>query len=144
MKPLFIQSSKGRPQQKAGASNSSTSDMTPTLTSVHEAIVACERCPRLRHYCREIARVKKRAHQHDTYWGRPVPGFGDPAARLLLIALAPAAHGANRTGWSSQDLVDTLSAWPVSRFELIGAHAAEITVATCLIVERLDVVGHIG
>ncbi len=98
MKPLFIQSSKGRPPQKAGASNSSTSDMRPTMNGVHEAIVECERCPRLRHYCREIARVKKRAHQHDTYWGRPVAGFGDPAARLLLIALAPAAHGANRTG----------------------------------------------
>jgi uracil-DNA glycosylase family 4 len=52
----------------------------------------------LRTYCVGIARTKKRAHQADTYWGRPVPGFGDPAARLLLVGLAPAAHGANRTG----------------------------------------------
>jgi uracil-DNA glycosylase family 4 len=49
-------------------------------------------------YCRRVAEEKKRAHRLDTYWGRPVPGFGDPAARLLLIGLAPAAHGANRTG----------------------------------------------
>jgi uracil-DNA glycosylase family 4 len=68
------------------------------LIKVHEQIVSCERCPRLRAYCAEIARVKKRAHRDQTYWGKPVPGFGDPEARLLLIALAPAAHGANRTG----------------------------------------------
>jgi uracil-DNA glycosylase len=52
----------------------------------------------LRAYCTDIARVKKRAYRHETYWGKPVPGFGDPKARLLLVALAPAAHGANRTG----------------------------------------------
>ena len=69
-----------------------------TLAEVTESIVSCERCPRLRQYCRRIAREKKRAHREDTYWGRPVPGFGDPAARLLLVGLAPAAHGANRTG----------------------------------------------
>jgi uracil-DNA glycosylase len=79
------------------ASKPSAQDM-PELDHVHRAIVSCDRCPRLRAYCTEIARVKKRAHQYDTYWGRPVPGFGDPAARLLLVALAPAAHGANRTG----------------------------------------------
>jgi uracil-DNA glycosylase len=69
-----------------------------TLAEVREAIVSCERCPRLRSYCAEVARVKRRAYRHDIYWGKPVPGFGDPAARLLLIGLAPAAHGANRTG----------------------------------------------
>jgi uracil-DNA glycosylase family 4 len=68
------------------------------LAEVREQIVSCERCPRLRAYCTEIARVKKRAHRDETYWGKPVPGFGDPRARLLLVALAPAAHGANRTG----------------------------------------------
>jgi uracil-DNA glycosylase len=68
------------------------------LAEVHSSIVSCERCPRLRSYCIRVAQEKKRAHRHDTYWGRPVPGFGDPDARLLLIALAPAAHGANRTG----------------------------------------------
>jgi uracil-DNA glycosylase len=65
---------------------------------VHDAIVSCEKCPRLRTYCAEVARVKKKAHRDEIYWGKPVPGFGDPDARVLLIALAPAAHGANRTG----------------------------------------------
>lgn len=68
------------------------------LADAHHAIVSCERCPRLRRYCRHIAAEKKRAYRNETYWGRPVPGFGDPAARLLLVGLAPAAHGANRTG----------------------------------------------
>jgi uracil-DNA glycosylase family 4 len=60
--------------------------------------VTCERCPRLRDYCRQIARERRRAFEHDDYWGRPVPNFGDPQARLLIVGLAPAAHGANRTG----------------------------------------------
>jgi len=68
------------------------------LAIVHEQIVACERCPRLREYCTRIAREKKAAHREDVYWGKPVPGFGDPRARLLILGLAPAAHGANRTG----------------------------------------------
>jgi uracil-DNA glycosylase family 4 len=70
----------------------------PGLASIHDTIVGCERCPRLRAYCQQIARDKRRAYRDDTYWGRPVPGFGDPSARLLLVGLAPAAHGANRTG----------------------------------------------
>ncbi len=61
-------------------------------------IVQCRRCPRLASYIREVARTKRRAYQDQTYWGRPVPGFGDRSARLLIIGLAPAAHGANRTG----------------------------------------------
>ena len=69
-----------------------------SLATVRAAIVACDDCPRLRRYCARIAREKKAAHRDDTYWGRPVPGFGDPDARLLLVGLAPAAHGANRTG----------------------------------------------
>jgi uracil-DNA glycosylase family 4 len=68
------------------------------LSTVHAAIIACERCPRLREYCQRIGREKRRAHRDDTYWARPVPGFGDPRARLLILGLAPAAHGANRTG----------------------------------------------
>ena len=68
------------------------------LQVVHEAIVSCDRCPRLRAYCAEIARVKRRAFRDEIYWGKPVPGFGDPDARMVLIGLAPAAHGANRTG----------------------------------------------
>ena len=70
----------------------------PRLADVHHAIVSCERCPRLRDHCRKIAREKKRAFRDEVYWGRPVPGFGDPRARLLIVGLAPAAHGANRTG----------------------------------------------
>ena len=70
----------------------------PSLSSVREGIVRCHACERLRTYCRTIAREKKRAHVHDTYWGRPVPGFGDPHARVFILGLAPAAHGANRTG----------------------------------------------
>ena len=68
------------------------------LISVHAEIVSCERCPRLRSYCRRVAREKRRAYLNETYWGRPVPGFGDPRARVLIVGLAPAAHGANRTG----------------------------------------------
>ena len=69
-----------------------------SLASVRAAVVACEDCPRLRRYCARVAAEKKAAHRDDVYWGRPVPGFGDPRARLLLVGLAPAAHGANRTG----------------------------------------------
>jgi uracil-DNA glycosylase family 4 len=71
---------------------------TRLLTHVTNDIVTCERCERLRTYCRRIAAEKKAAHRGDTYWGRPVPGFGDPQARVLVLGLAPAAHGANRTG----------------------------------------------
>src|SRR6188768_727180 len=73
-------------------------DLPRELADVHHAIVSCERCPRLRDYCRRVAREKRRAFRDETYWARPVPGFGDPAARLLIVGLAPAAHGANRTG----------------------------------------------
>src|SRR5499426_3827752 len=75
-----------------------STDIHDNLAAIHDTIVGCERCPRLRTYCRQIARDKRRAYRDDTYWGKPVPGFGDPAARLLLVGLAPAAHGANRTG----------------------------------------------
>jgi uracil-DNA glycosylase len=68
------------------------------LRPVHEAIVSCTRCPRLRAYCTRIAREKRAAYRTSTYWGLPVPGFGDPRARILIVGLAPAAHGANRTG----------------------------------------------
>ncbi len=68
------------------------------LLLVREQIVRCERCPRLREYCERVGREKRRAFLDETYWARPVPGFGDPKARMLLVGLAPAAHGANRTG----------------------------------------------
>jgi uracil-DNA glycosylase family 4 len=70
----------------------------PALQLVHEAIISCERCPRLRTHCQRVGRDKRRSYRDDTYWARPVPGFGDPRARLLILGLAPAAHGANRTG----------------------------------------------
>ena len=69
-----------------------------SLAAVHRAILSCERCPRLRAHCRRVAREKKREFRDWEYWGRPVPGFGDARARLLIVGLAPAAHGANRTG----------------------------------------------
>ena len=65
---------------------------------LHRDIVGCARCPRLRSHCEQIARVKRRAFLNQDYWGKPVPGFGDRRARVLLVGLAPAAHGANRTG----------------------------------------------
>lgn len=61
-------------------------------------MIACERCPRLREYCTRIAHERRRAYRDQEYWGRPVPSFGDPKAKLLIIGLAPGAHGANRTG----------------------------------------------
>src|SRR6266853_6507694 len=75
-----------------------TPDALSTMSSINRSIVACTRCARLRAYCRRVARDKKREFSDWTYWGKPVPGFGDPDARLLVVGLAPAAHGANRTG----------------------------------------------
>jgi uracil-DNA glycosylase family 4 len=66
--------------------------------ALNRQIVACDRCPRLRDYCREVAQAKKRAYAGWDYWGRPVPNFGSTEARLLVVGLAPAAHGGNRTG----------------------------------------------
>lgn len=68
------------------------------LADLTRRIVACTRCPRLRTYCARVAREKKREFRDEEYWGKPVPGWGDPQARLLVVGLAPAAHGGNRTG----------------------------------------------
>lgn len=68
------------------------------LIALSERVIACERCPRLREHCRQVAIEKRRAYRGWEYWGRPVPSFGDPEARLLIVGLAPGAHGANRTG----------------------------------------------
>jgi uracil-DNA glycosylase len=71
----------------------------PTLLrALNEEIVACRKCPRLVAYREKVAREKRRAFQEWTYWGKPVPGFGDAHAQLLILGLAPAAHGGNRTG----------------------------------------------
>lgn len=68
------------------------------LEELNQAIISCRKCRRLVGYRQQVARTKRRAFQDWTYWGRPVPGFGDPEAELLILGLAPAAHGANRTG----------------------------------------------
>jgi uracil-DNA glycosylase len=68
------------------------------LAMLGSEIVACRACPRLVAWREEVAATKRAAYRTEDYWGRPVPGFGDPAARLVVIGLAPAAHGANRTG----------------------------------------------
>jgi uracil-DNA glycosylase family 4 len=72
--------------------------MGRALERLAEEIAACRRCPRLVRWREQVAREKRRAYAAEAYWGRPVPGFGDPAARLLVVGLAPGAHGANRTG----------------------------------------------
>ena len=69
-----------------------------TLRRLDAEIIACRKCPRLLDHCRAIAATKRRAYRDWEYWGRPVPGFGDPQARVLIVGLAPGAHGANRTG----------------------------------------------
>src|SRR5258708_33352961 len=68
------------------------------LVELEREITECRKCPRLVRYREEIARTKRGAYRDWTYWGRPVPAFGDPEAALVIIGLAPAAHGANRTG----------------------------------------------
>jgi uracil-DNA glycosylase family 4 len=72
--------------------------MPDSLARVSREVVHCERCPRLRRWCCEVARTRVKRFGDQEYWGRPVPGFGDPRARLLVVGLAPAAHGGNRTG----------------------------------------------
>jgi len=72
--------------------------MPSNWDALNGRIVACRRCPRLVEHCRRVAAERRAAYRDQRYWGRPVPNFGDPAARLLIVGLAPAAHGANRTG----------------------------------------------
>ncbi|WP_348269403.1 uracil-DNA glycosylase [Edaphobacter paludis] len=79
-------------------SRSKVQPLSPVLQQIHDFIVGCDRCPRLLNYCQGIGETKRRAYQDQTYWARPVPGFGDPRARILILGLAPGAHGANRTG----------------------------------------------
>ncbi len=68
------------------------------LARLHRQVIACRRCPRLRRYCAGLAATRRWAYRDWEYWGRPVPSFGDPRARVLIIGLAPGAHGSNRTG----------------------------------------------
>src|SRR4051794_30648512 len=69
-----------------------------SLDQLHRQVIACDRCQRLRTYCGEIAAAKRKSFSDWDYWGKPVPGFGDPRARLIVVGLAPGAHGGNRTG----------------------------------------------
>ena len=69
-----------------------------SLDALEAEVVRCRRCPRLVAWREEVAQVKRASFAHEEYWGRPIPGFGDPAAPLIVFGLAPAAHGANRTG----------------------------------------------
>ena len=87
---------------KLASMGPTTNDQRPTannaLALLNQEVIACTRCPRLVIYREEIAVTKRRAYRDWTYWGKPVPGFGDPQARILVLGLAPGAHGSNRTG----------------------------------------------
>ena len=72
--------------------------MEKTLENIEEEVISCHKCPRLVEWREEVARVKRKAYRDQEYWGKPVPGFGDPEARLLVLGLAPGTHGSNRTG----------------------------------------------
>ncbi len=72
--------------------------LAASLDALNARIIACDLCPRLRAPCAEVARTRRRAYADWEYWGRPVPSFGDPAARVMALGLAPGAHGSNRTG----------------------------------------------
>lgn len=84
--------------QKPDASPQERTATTQALVAFSHKIVACTRCTRLRAHCEEVAQNRKRKWADCEYWGKPVPSFGDPKARLLLVGLAPGAHGSNRTG----------------------------------------------
>jgi len=72
--------------------------MTESLKTLEAELIACRRCPRLVTWREEVAQTKRKAYQDEVYWGKPVPGFGDADARVLIVGLAPGAHGSNRTG----------------------------------------------
>ena len=73
-------------------------DAARQLEKLQKQVIACTRCPRLVRHCRKVAKEKRRMYRDWEYWGKPIPSFGDPNAELLILGLAPAAHGANRTG----------------------------------------------
>ena len=85
-------------QSRDGEPQMAASEFAPMLSRIQEEIIDCVRCPRLVAHRRRVADEKVRRFRDESYWGRPVPSFGDPLARLLIVGLAPAAHGANRTG----------------------------------------------
>ncbi len=72
--------------------------MPAALVEIENELILCTRCPRLVSWREEVAKVKRRAYLDQAYWGKPVPGFGDPQAKIMIVGLAPGAHGSNRTG----------------------------------------------
>jgi len=74
------------------------SSQTKVIRALEKTVIGCQQCPRLVTYCQKVAQEKRRAYKNLDYWGKPVPAFGDPEAELLILGLAPSAHGANRTG----------------------------------------------
>lgn len=72
--------------------------MPTQLETLNQQIISCRKCPRLVEWREEVARVKRKAYRDEEYWGKPVPGFGDSNARVMVVGLAPGAHGSNRTG----------------------------------------------
>jgi uracil-DNA glycosylase family 4 len=82
----------------ANSQRPTTNDLPAWLQHLNKEVIACTRCPRLVLYREKVAREKRRAYRDWDYWGKPVPGFGDPNARVLILGLAPGAHGSNRTG----------------------------------------------
>jgi uracil-DNA glycosylase family 4 len=89
-----------QPPASPSTLNSAFRQALPALghAEIRASIIGCELCPRLREYCTRLGEVRRRAYIDHIYWSRPVPGFGDPNARILILGLAPGAHGANRTG----------------------------------------------
>lgn len=94
---MLLTSGTGK-RKLAPAKKSSRAARDAAFDALNRSIVRCRKCPRLREHCLTIARVKKREFREWTYWGKPVPGFGDLDAQVWILGLAPAAHGANRTG----------------------------------------------
>ncbi len=87
-----------RPSSSAAAQGGPLERPADGLALVAEEVAGCRRCPRLVEWREEVAATKRAAYADEEYWGRGVPGFGDPAAKVVVVGLAPAAHGANRTG----------------------------------------------
>jgi uracil-DNA glycosylase family 4 len=96
--PVRAKSIKPPVRRARAASAAPRCNAAQQLHLLNQEIIACRKCPRLVHWREKVAREKRRAYRDWDYWGRPVPGFGDPEAELLILGLAPAAHGGNRTG----------------------------------------------